>query len=259
LLETRAPAGNGLNGIAHEMHEAMLLGGAGRTLVAWLGVGMLFLGLSGLYLWWPREGQWKFAFGVRRTARGVRFYREIHGMFGIWFWLVFLLVTVTAIPLGFSSVMAMIPGQAARPQGTPPGFGAPQTVEMAAGATLMPLNDLVAEAAKNAGATPTAITVPGTPDRVVTVTLAGAEGAGPPRTVALNPYTGAVLTPAPVAGGIDRRTIEQWHGGTALGPVGKFLVFLSGFLPLIFVVTGAIMWFKKRAARMPMSQPMATV
>src|SRR5579871_524406 len=105
VLGNRTPIPSAWLGFVHQMHEAMLLGRDGRPLVAWLGVGMLFLGLSGLYLWWPRKGQWKFAFGVRRNARGLRLYRDIHGMLGIWFWAVFLFVTVTSIPLGFPSVL----------------------------------------------------------------------------------------------------------------------------------------------------------
>ena len=41
-----------------------------------------------------------------------------------------------------------------------------------------------------------------------------------------------------------------------LGPVWRFLVFLSGFLPAIFVFTGVVMWLKKRQNRMSMSAPM---
>ena len=113
MLGSSTIAPSPLLGPAHQIHEAMLqLGGAGRTFVAWLGVGMLFLGLSGLYLWWPKNGQWKFAFRVRRTTRGFRLYREIRGMLGIWFWLVFLFVTVTSISLGFPSVLGMLTGSA---------------------------------------------------------------------------------------------------------------------------------------------------
>ncbi len=258
LLGASTPAGPGLAGLAHEIHEAMLLGGPGRTLVAWLGVGMLFLGLSGLYLWWPRKGQWRFAFGVRRNARGARLYREIHGMFGIWFWLVFLFVTATSIPLGFPSVMAMVSGSSARPQGPPPGLAALQPVEVTPGAQRLPLDALLASAAKAASGTPISVTVPAAPNRAVTVAMAGE---GPPRNVAVDPYTAEVLSaPAPPpAGGINRRTIEQLHGGDGLGPVWKFLEFLTGFLPLIFVITGAMMWLKKRAARMPMSRPITEV
>ena len=43
------------------------------------------------------------------------------------------------------------------------------------------------------------------------------------------------------------------HQGSGLGAVWKFLVFLSGLVPLLFVVTGVIMWAKKRRRRMPMT------
>jgi uncharacterized iron-regulated membrane protein len=36
------------------------------------------------------------------------------------------------------------------------------------------------------------------------------------------------------------------HAGQALGWVWKVLVFLSGFLPLLFALTGATMWWLKR-------------
>ena len=261
VLASAQPAGGaGIAGLAHELHESMLLGGAGRTLVAWLGVGMLFLGLSGLYLWWPKKGQWKYGFIVRRNATGARFYREVHGMVGIWFWLVFLFVTLTSIPLGFPAVMNLVSGSQGRPQGPPPGLGAPQPLTVTPGGAKLPLDQLLTAAGKSTGATPVSITVPAQPDRAVSITFAG-EGA--PRIVAVDPYTGAVLTPPapqqPAGGGFDRRLVEQLHGGNGLGPVWKFLVFLTGFLPLIFVVTGVTMWFKKRAARMPMTQPMAEI
>jgi len=42
----------------------------GLKIVGWLGIVMTFMGLSGLYLWWPKKGQWRRAFLVRRGARG---------------------------------------------------------------------------------------------------------------------------------------------------------------------------------------------
>ena len=243
VLATRTQSPPALLGVAHQMHEAMLLGGGGRTLVAWLGVGMLFLGLSGLYLWWPKTGQWKYAFIVRRKARGVRLWREIHGMAGIWFWLVFLFVTLTSIPLGFPSVLAMVAGPNARPQG--PG-AAQASVDVPADATRLPLDRLLADAAKATGGQPVSLIVPAQADRPVTVSFAGGERGG----TAFNPYTGQpIRASGPAAQGLNRGTIEQWHGGSGFGPVWKFLVFLTGFLPLIFVSTGALMWLKKRQNR----------
>jgi uncharacterized iron-regulated membrane protein len=246
VLGSRTTVPSPLVGLAHQMHEAMLLGGAGRTLVAWLGVGMLFLGLSGLYLWWPRKGQWKFAFGLRRTARGFRLYREIHGMLGIWFWVIFLFVTATSIPLGFPSVLALLTGNAPRGEGPPPAFGQTQTVDAPDGVTPLRLADLITNAEKTSGAKAVAVTVPAQANRAIGVTLESADSEG--RNIALDPYKGSVLpaTGQLRDGGLNRRTIEQLHGGQRVGPVWRFLVFLSGFLPLIFVVTGFMMWLKKR-------------
>ena len=248
ILATVTTQPSSFYGTAHSLHESMLLPGAlGRSIVGWGGVGMLFLGLSGLYLWWPKQGQWKYAFGVRRNARGARLYREIHGMFGIWFWIVFLFVTLTGLPLSFPGLLGMV-GIA---QGGPPPGAAqaqPATIEAPDGASPMALAQIVAAAEKSSGAKAIGITVPVQPNRPVTVNVAGD---GRPQSVSVNPYSGAIISqpPRPQASGINRNTIEQLHGGEPLGPVWKFLVFLTGFLPLIFVTTGLLMWIKKRQNR----------
>jgi uncharacterized iron-regulated membrane protein len=74
---------------------------------------------------------------------------------------------------------------------------------------------------------------------------------GPPITASVNPYTGEASTTARPArpqrgGGLSIRGL---HAGEGLGPVYRALVFASGFLPLLFVSTGFLMWWKKRQAR----------
>ena len=44
----------------------------GVQTVGFLGIAMVLFGFSGLALWWPGRGQWRFAFGIRRGARGFR-------------------------------------------------------------------------------------------------------------------------------------------------------------------------------------------
>ena len=46
------------------------------------------------------------------------------------------------------------------------------------------------------------------------------------------------------------------HQGS-LGAVWKFLVFLSGLVPTLFVVTGVVMWAKKRRRHVPMNEPLS--
>ncbi len=262
VLASVTAAPSPLFGIAHQLHENMMLGRNGRTLVGALGVGMLFLGLSGLYLWWPKSGQWKYAFIVRPSARGARLYREIHGAFGIWFLVVFLVVTATGIPLAFPGMMGGRPGGPGGPggpgRGAPPaaiaqlqGFGAPQAIEVPDGATALPLAELVASAEKKTGLKAASLTVPARPDRPMTVTMAREEEDGPPVTATVNPYTGeavARMAPARAPRG-PALSIRELHAGNGLGPVYRALVFASGVLPLVFVVTGFLMWWKKRRAR----------
>ena len=101
----------------HDLHGHLFIaGGLGRELVGWLGVALLVLGCSGLYLWWPEPGQWKAAFIVRRTAKGLRFNRELHGAVGIWSLLLFMLVNFTGVYLAFpqqitAAVNAVWPGR----------------------------------------------------------------------------------------------------------------------------------------------------
>src|SRR5437868_824573 len=79
VLGTRTAALPGLLTFAHQLHGNFLLGRDGRGLVVgWLGVAMLTLGITGLVLWWPKKGQWKNAFLVRRAASGLRLHRELH-------------------------------------------------------------------------------------------------------------------------------------------------------------------------------------
>ena len=70
--------------------------------------------------------------------------------------------------------------------------------------------------------------------------------------------TGAIIAvrDAANAGGGDSFLALQrpMHDGQGnLGAVWEFLVFLAGLVPLLFVITGTIMWLKKRKRRIPMS------
>lgn len=70
---------------------------SGRDIVGWLGVAMLALGTSGLVMWWPRPGQWRRAFTIRRGTQGFRFHRELHGTVGIWGLIIFFIVSFSGV------------------------------------------------------------------------------------------------------------------------------------------------------------------
>ena len=224
---------------AHQLHGNFLLGRDGRSsVVGPLGIAMLVLGITGLVLWWPRRGQWKYAFFVRRTAQGLRFHRELHAATGIWIFFIFMVVS-------FSGVVIVWPQTFGAPQ-----YGRGPVMAEAPGDRVIGAQQ-AANAAKAAlpQAELRSVTLPAQPDQAITVNLRanGAINAS----VLVDPYSAKVLQ--------VRDPSSSWaawqrpvHQGL-LGPVWKFLVFLSGLVPTLFVVTGIIMWAKKRRRHVPMT------
>ena len=234
----------------HQFHGSLQLGrDFGRPLVGWLGVGMVLLGMTGIVLWWPRRGQWKYAFLVRRTATGLRFHRELHAAAGIWMFVGFMAVSFSGVAISFPQTMRAIVGA-----NTPP--PAPVVEPVPGGRILGP--DHVVQIVKKTmpGATLRGVTMPAEADKPLTATVASRFGTN--ATVYIHPNTGAVLEVRDVAnnGGGDsfmalQRPLHDGQGN--LGALWEFLVFLAGLVPLLFVITGTIMWLKKRKRRIPMS------
>lgn len=240
----------------HDLHgHLFIVGGLGRELVGWLGVALLVLGCSGLYLWWPRPGHWKAAFMVRRTAKGVRFNRELHGAVGIWSLMLFMLVNFTGVYLAFpqqvsAAVNAVWPGRDMRAAM----FQA--RVEPMRGVQPMGVDEAVALARSK---------VPDgrflnaflsiRPDQAMRVGLIRADHAegAPIVTVIIDPFRKSVVDV------FDPRTMStgeriiSWqralHYGIGLGGGYKFLVFVSGVIIPVFAVTGFLMWWLKRRNR----------
>jgi uncharacterized iron-regulated membrane protein len=213
----------------------------GRPLVGWLGVAMCLLGVSGLVLWWPKRGQWKYAFKVRPTATGLRFHRELHAATGIWIFLVFMAVSFSGVVISWPQVMGL-GGPGAGTRGMP-------MVEATAGKRLGPTEAVIAAATAVPDIKPRTITLPARPDQPISVNYRSHDAVN--AAVLIDPYSGKVLMVRD-----NSESFLAWmrpvHDGT-LGFVWRFLVFLSGLVPTLFVVTGVIMWWKKRQRRVPMT------
>ncbi|MSP74693.1 MAG: PepSY domain-containing protein [Rhodospirillaceae bacterium] len=256
LLETQQ-AMTGWVRFFHDLHGHLFItGGLGRELVGWLGVALLVLGCSGLYLWWPRPGQWKAAFTVRGKARGLRLHRELHGAMGIWSLMLFMLVNFTGVYLAFpqqisAAVNTVWPGRDMRAAM----FQA--RVEPMRGATPITLDaaiDLARQRVPDARFLNAFLPV--RPDQALRIGMirpGHIEGA-PIITVIIDPWRQNVVDvfdPRTLSTG---ESIIAWqralHYGIGLGGTYKFLVFVSGVIIPVFAVTGFFMWWIKRRRRL---------
>ena len=256
VLDTAGPGG--FLRQVHMLHANLLIGTReGRSVVGWLGVVMLAMGISGLVIWWPRPGRWRAAFAVARTARGVRLHRELHGAVGIWGLLVFITVSFSGVWLAFPDTMAAMAGaEAAAP---PPKV---QHTEGAQGHAQGGIDIDRAIALAQAGLAEGVVRnvgLPMRPDQPFRINMAhkgDADGA-PAVTVFVDPWAARVIEsrdPSTLAAPLRFAAWQRaLHTGMGLGPVWHVLVGLTGFLPLLFAVTGVSMWLMKRRARQRMA------
>lgn len=242
VLDTRTQIGPSIVRFAHQLHGNFLLGRDGRTIVVgWLGVAMLALGASGLVLWWPRRGQWKYAFGVRASATGLRFHRELHAATGIWIFLVFMIVSYSGLVLAWPQLL-----------GAGGGRGGPAMAPLTAStnAPIGPDRALALAKAAMPGVEPDSVTVPARHDQPITVNFLVHDAVR--ASVLIDPWHDKVIAVRD-----NSSSFLAWmrpvHQGSGLGVVWRFLVFLSGLVPTLFVVTGIIMWMKKRRRHVPMT------
>ena len=69
----------------------------GHEIVAWLGVAMVVSMATGLYLWWPRNGNWYAALTLKRGARGRRRLLDLHNIFAVYLYGPLLILALTGV------------------------------------------------------------------------------------------------------------------------------------------------------------------
>lgn len=244
---------NSLIGFLHVFHENLTIPQySGRQIVGWAGVGMLILSLTGIWLWWPRNGSLLRAL---RWTRSSRFTFNLHNMLGFWIALPLAAVSLTGIYLSFpQTARSMMSSMATMsPQGQRGGFAA----EVATRTELTADRALQIALAAAPNATPATLFLPtvqrggGGNNNTLAwrIQLTPATG-NEPVTVMVDDRGGRATMAPPAQSGDRAASWIRWiHEGSHSGPVWRAIVFLTGIFPTIFAVTGVIMWLRKRASR----------
>lgn len=238
-------------GFLHVFHENLTIPEySGRQIVGWAGVGMLILSLTGIWLWWPRGGN--FLNGLR-WRRSSLFTFNLHNLLGFWISLPLAVVSATGIYLSFPQTAreAMSSIAPMTPQG-PRGFGG----QIAQRTALTADQALAAALAAEPNGKPVALFLP-VQQRERPLTWRAQisrAGSGDVVTVTTDDQSGQT-SPAmmPLSGDRAAAWIRWIHEGSRGGPVWAIVVTLTGIFPTIFAVTGIIMWLRKRSDRKEMA------
>ena len=235
--------------VTHRLHGSLLIPGAGRKVVGWLGWAMFVSSATGLWLWWPRHAG--FTRGLR-WWRGASTLFNLHHMIGFWLCLPLAVLSLTGVYISFpqtSHALVGAPPPPARPAG--PGRFAPPlskpnlTMDWAAAEALQvnPEAPIVSISMPQQGAKPT---------------WRFEIGMGPGKTlpVQVDDATGAIKVgkPSGAEGGPDplSRWVRRIHDGGEMGIVWRTVITLAGTAPAVLGVSGLVMWLRRRARQRAM-------
>lgn len=100
--DSRSPLGTSLYeatwaGIVMTLHTSLLADVVGSEVIAWATVFILLSAGAGVYLWWPRAGEWRAALSVPAAKTGRRAWLAWHNFVAVWFVVPLLLLIVSGL------------------------------------------------------------------------------------------------------------------------------------------------------------------
>lgn len=238
----------------YELHESLLIDELGRTLVGCVAIFLLVSIGTGLFLWWPRSGRVRQAFLPVTGGSRIRRHYQWHKLTGAYSAIVLAVLAFTGVYLAFPtyviplvSMFSPVDGledegfvQSHPVSGVPP-LSAEQAVELVQ--SLFPDGR---------------ITYIGIPHEAADAYEMRMYRFGDVRASAgnsmvwLDQYSGAVLKVRDWRRFSPGDTFVAWlfplHNGEAFGLIGRWIVCIAGFVPLLLHVTALRMWWLKRQA-----------
>jgi uncharacterized iron-regulated membrane protein len=209
------------------------------------------MGVSGLILWWPRQGRWRQAFFIAKGAQGLRFNLDLHQTLGFWGLIVFLIMSISGIylsfPQSFYAAVSSVVAVGARDGDPVPSYAGEKGAFDADHA-------LAAALATVKGARPVTLQLSRRQGNPIVVEFEN-TGLGPssPRILATYDSNGTIAyvdDPRTYPMGDMFLNLQQpLHFATGVGWVWETIVFISGLMPLIFGITGLNIWWLRRRAR----------
>lgn len=250
--------------LLYELHVSLLVGrfseeageGAAR-IVSLLGLALVCSLLTGVVLWWPRNGWIAMRLAPRqRPRRRINFYR-VHVVTGLWFAPVLLILAVTGFSFGYQDNMARVLRWMSPVSAQP--FRNPMHLHSVPqeGVESLSLSAAVAVAKR---ALPDGelrwISVPGGPNDVYAIEMRQVDELNrrrPRSKVWIDRYSGDILAiEDPNRFTMGERILNMmWplHTGEALGLAGRILWCVTGIAPLALYISSLRFRVKSGARR----------
>ncbi len=235
------------------LHYTLALGENGMTIVGFIGMGLLFLILTGLILWCPNKGQLKKSLTIKRHASVERFNFDLHKTVGFYSGILLLFATASGVYLIFPdygrslvSVFSPVTSWTSYQSELPTGNKIPISLKQVINITDAYFPDGSYQF----------IVFPQTAQDVYLVGKREANEVNrhhPYRQLWLDQYSGKVLHAQDASSRTAGDVFDEWlyplHTGEAFGLTGQLIILTLGLIPLVLYATGVIRWLQKRKAQ----------
>jgi uncharacterized iron-regulated membrane protein len=237
----------------YDLHYTLLLDMTGKLLMGIIGGLLLIVTLTGVYLWWPPLHKLKAALSFKCHSSYTRFIFDLHKVNGMYGLLLLVLLLISGILLELPDTFNPLINQVS------PVYEMPKPAsEYQAGRQRISVDSAVKIAQH---VYPQAqlrwIETPKNPESSYRIMLyqQGEPSQRFPKTMVwVEQYSGKILSVRnPLQDNSSGDTFINWlhplHSGEIAGLTGRWLVFFSGFIPLILYVTGFIRWRQKQGVK----------
>jgi len=237
----------------HARLSSSLAGGS--EIVALLGVAMIISMITGLYLWWPRNGNWYAALTFKRRARSRRRLLDLHNLFVVYLYVPLFIIAVTGVyllkPNWIDPMVSLVSVERM------PDAGALARVSKAGScrARTTPGQAVDLAQARFPSARFALISIPRQQEQPYLVRLAAPNNLHDKgqTLVYVDRECPNILTTIDgevrVAMETFQAVMSPLHRNLMLGQSGSAIVFLTGLLLPLAFVTGLLLWLQKRKNR----------
>lgn len=231
-------------------HMTLLQGKTGREVLGWLAVAWVVLLLAGVYLAWPRPGHWRRSVSVTRGVGAFRTSYELHRAAGLISAIFLLVVAGTGFFMGLPQLGRQLVSSV---MSVPVDARTAKLAPLAPGETEVGWDGAAAKAREGAPATATLVMLRrDAANGVYQARMRRADDWQPVGTLRLfiDMRSGAQVSAAdPLSGTAGQRLLAVMfplHSGSLFGLPSRILTAVLGLLPLLFFVTGLVIWISRR-------------
>ena len=229
--------------------------GFGRGVVAWIGLAMIVSMATGLYLWWPRNRNWRMAFTFKRGARGRRWLIDLHNIFAVYLYVPLFILAFTGVYFVRSAWIDPAISLVSVPRTPDPVALAQSSGPGSCPAKTTPGQAVAVAQARFPSTKLGLLTIPRQSAEPYEVELLSPDsfGIGGATQVFVERECPNILTvidgkTAVVAEAFQSAT-RGLHHDLMLGRFGQALEFVSGLILPVSFVTGLLLWLDKRKNR----------